>query len=187
MFDATLMFLDHGFMEVAAYGKPVNNRIGNWHPFVTPFDLFHTADKDIALYAGNDRLFAKLCKVLERPDLVTDSRFRSNQNRTENHVALKDELEMALKQRTAAHWLKVILEAGVPGGPILDVLEAAEHPQTRARNMLVDAGGVRVTGNPIKISGYEDPPTRPAAPTLDQHGDALRREFSEVQAAAFAV
>ena len=50
--------------------------------------------------------------------------------------------------------------------------------------MLVEAGGVRVTGNPIKISGYEDPPTRTAAPTLDQHGDALRREYAEVQAAA---
>jgi CoA:oxalate CoA-transferase len=91
---------------------------------------------------------------------------------------------MALKKQGAAHWLQVILAAGVPVGPILNVLETAEHPQTKARSMLVDAGGVRVTGNPIKISGYEDPPTRAAAPTLDQHGDALRREFADVQAAA---
>jgi CoA:oxalate CoA-transferase len=184
MFDATLMFLEHGFMEVVAYGKPVNNRIGNRHPFVTPFDLFHTADNDIALCAGNDRLFGELCEVLGRPDLIGDPRFRSNQHRTENHVALKYEFEIALKKQTAAHWLQVILAAGVPVGPILNVSETAEHPQTKARNMLVDAGGVRVTGNPIKISGYEDPTTRPAAPTLDQHGDALRREFAEVQAAA---
>jgi CoA:oxalate CoA-transferase len=60
----------------------------------------------------------------------------------------------------------------------MNVLEAAEHPQTKARNMLVEAGGVRVSGNPIKISGYEDPPTRAAAPTLNQHGDVLRREFA---------
>ena len=32
MFDATLIFLEHGFMEVVAYGKPVH-RIGNRHPF----------------------------------------------------------------------------------------------------------------------------------------------------------
>ena len=177
MFDATLLFLEDGLMEVAAYGKPVN-RIGNRHRFVTPFDVFQTADKDIVLCAGNDHLFDGLCKVLGRPDLITDNRFLSNQHRTDNHAALKYELEVALKKQAAAHWLKVIHEAGVPVGPIMNVLEAAEHPQTKARNMLVEAGGVRVTGNPIKISGYEDPPTRVAAPTLNQHGDVLRREFA---------
>ncbi|MGO9061498.1 MAG: CoA:oxalate CoA-transferase [Candidatus Binataceae bacterium] len=181
MFDATLMFLEHGFMEVVAYGKPVH-RIGNRHPFVTPFDVFQTADKDIVLCAGNDHLFGELCKVIGRPDLITDIRFLSNQHRTENHAALKYELEVALKKQTAAHWLKVIHEAGVPVGPIMNVLETAEHPQTKARNMLVEAGGVRVTGNPIKISGYEDPPTRAAAPTLNQHGEALCREFADAKA-----
>jgi CoA:oxalate CoA-transferase len=185
MFDATLMFLEHGLMEVAADGKPVQ-RTGNRHPSATPFDVFHTADQDIALCAANDRLFGKLCEVLGRPDLVIDPRFHSNQDRTGNHVALKHELEMALQKHPATHWLKLIAEAGVPIAPILNVLETAEHPQTRARNMLVEAGGVRVAGNPIKISGYEDPPTRPAAPALDQHGDALRREFAGTQASAFA-
>ena len=146
---------------------------------MTPFDVFQTADKDIVLCAGNDHLFGELCEVLGRPDLLTDIRFQSNQHRTENHAALKYELEVALKKQTAAHWLKVIHEAGVPVGPIMNVLETAEHPQTKARNMLVEAGGVRVTGNPIKISGYEDPSTRAAAPTLNQHGDAVRREFAK--------
>ena len=160
-------------MEVVAYGKPVD-RIGNRHPFVTPFDLFKTSDKDIALCAGNDRLFGQLCKVLGRPDLIADPRFRSNQHRTENHVALKYELESGSQEadrRTlaAGHSCKL----GVPVGPIMNVLETAEHPQTKARNMLVEAGGVRVSGNPIKILGYEDPPTRAPAPALDQHGDVI--------------
>lgn len=63
----------------------------------------------------------------------------------------------------------------------------AERPQTKARDMLVEAGGVRVTGNPIKISGYEDPPTRTGVPTLNQHGDALRREFADVPRGGSAV
>lgn len=32
-------------------------------------------------------------------------------------------------------------------------------------------------GNPIKISGYDDPPERVGAPQLNQRGEALRREF----------
>ena len=33
-------------------------------------------------------------------------------------------------------------------------------------------------GNPVKISGYEDPKVRVGAPTIDQHGAALRRRFA---------
>ena len=44
--------------------------------------------------------------------------------------------------------------------------------------MLIEAGGVRMPGNPVKISGYEDPTVRVGAPTLDQHGAALREEFA---------
>jgi CoA:oxalate CoA-transferase len=183
MFDATLAFLEHGFMEFVATGKPLH-RIGNRHPFMTPFDVFQSADKDFVICCGNDHLFAELCKVIERPDLISDNRFLSNQHRTENNAALKYELEVAFKRQPAAHWLKVIHDAGVPVGPVLNVAEAAVHPQTIARNMLIEAGGVRMPGNPIKISGYADPPTRVGAPTLNQHGDALRREFAVMTAAA---
>ena len=177
MFDSTLAFLEHGFMEFVATGKPLH-RIGNRHPFMTPFDVFQSADKDFVICCGNDHLFAELCKAIGRPDLIFDNRFLSNQHRTENNAALKYELELAFKKQPAAHWLKVIHDAGVPVGPVLNVAEAAVHPQTAARNMLIEAGGVRMPGNPVKISGYVDPKVRVGAPTLNQHGDALRREFA---------
>ncbi len=177
MFDSTLAFLEHGFMEYVATGKPLH-RIGNRHPFMTPFDVFQSADKDFVICCGNDHLFAELCKAIGRLELITDARFLSNQSRTENNAALKSELEATFKTQPAAHWLKTIHDAGVPVGPVLNVAEAAVHPQTVARNMLIEAGGVRMPGNPVKISGYEDPPVRTGAPTLNQHGDALRREFA---------
>jgi CoA:oxalate CoA-transferase len=177
MFDSTLAFLEHGFMEFVATGKPLH-RIGNRHPFMTPFDVFESADKDFVVCCGNDHLFAELCKAIGRPALILDNRFLSNQHRTENNAALKYELELAFKKQPAAHWLKVIHDAGVPVGPVLNVAEAAVHPQTIARNMLIEAGGVRMPGNPVKISGYVDPKVRVGAPTLNQHGDALRREFA---------
>jgi CoA:oxalate CoA-transferase len=177
MFDATLAFLEHGLMEYVASGKPLD-RIGNRHPFMTPFDVFASADKTFVICAGNDHLFAELCKAIGRPELISDHRFLSNQHRTLNNAALKVDLEVTLKKQPSAHWLKVIHEAGVPVAPLLNVAEAAEHPQTKARNMLIESGGVRMPGNPVKISGYEDPPTRVGAPTLNQHGDALRIEFA---------
>lgn len=42
---------------------------------------------------------------------------------------------------------------------------------------MIEAGGIRMPGNPVKIDGYNDPAERAGAPELDQHGAAVRKEF----------
>ena len=183
MFDATLAFLEHGVMEYSATGHSLG-RIGNRHPFMAPFDVFECADGHVAICCGNDRLFGQLCGALGRPDLAADPRYLDNQDRLSNGAALKRSLEDVLRTRCASHWLGALQAAGVPAGPLQSVSEAIEHPQTRARNMLIEAGGLKMTGNPVKISGYPDPAVRPAAPALDEHGARLRQEFRPAYAAA---
>lgn len=177
MFDATLAFLEHGFMSYVATGH-APKRIGNRHPYMAPFDVFEARDRQFVICCGNDSLFAKLCNAIDRPELAKDPRFVGNHERMEHAAALKEELETTLRSQDASYWLSVIHEAGVPVGPLLDIAEAAALPQTAARNMVIEAGGVRMPGNPVKISGYDDPAVRPGAPSLDQHGQALRKEFS---------
>jgi CoA:oxalate CoA-transferase len=183
MLDSTMAFLEHGLMEYVANGK-APGRIGNRHPFITPFDTFDAADRPFAICAGNDKLFAALCEAVGKPELATQPRFKTNVDRMTNNVALKAELESVLKTQPAAHWLKVIDGAGVPVAPLLDIAEAAKLPQIKARNMVIEAGGVQMPGNPVKISGYEDPAVRIGAPDLDQHGPALRKEFATQSPAA---
>jgi CoA:oxalate CoA-transferase len=65
----------------------------------------------------------------------------------------------------------------VPCSPINTVADAVENPQVRARNMIATAGGLRMAGNPIKLSAFPDPPTRAPAPELDADGEAVRRSL----------
>jgi CoA:oxalate CoA-transferase len=70
-----------------------------------------------------------------------------------------------------------LLAEGVPSGPINDIAGIANDPQIRARNMIVaiedpEAGPLKLAGNPIKLSAFPDPTSRPAAPALD--GDRAR-------------
>lgn len=176
MYDATVSLLEGAALAWLATGREPG-RIGNAHYAIAPFDTFTCADRDITVCAANDGLFAGLAAALGRPELAADPRFATNAARHDARGALKHELEAVLRTRTAEHWLEVLERAGVPCGPISTVAEAVGSEQTRHRRMVVDAGGLPVPGNPVKASAWDDPPVRPPAPALDEHGDAVRAEF----------
>ena len=177
MYDATVSLLEGAALSFLATGREPG-RIGNAHFAIAPFDTFACADRDITICAANDLLFGVLVTALGVPLLATDARFTSNALRHEHRAALKAQLEAVLRTSPGDHWLALLEAAGVPCGPISAIAEAAGSEQTRVRNMLVAAGGLPMPGNPVKASAYPDPPTRTAAPELDEHGALIRAELS---------
>jgi len=179
MLDGQLAILENAVARYVVTGR-APGPIGNRHPSITPFQAYATADGLMIIAAGNDGLFARLCQALGHPDLAADARFASNSSRTENADALQSALEGVLQQAPAAHWVAVLEAAGVPCSLIHTVADAVEHPQVQARNMIVRAGGLRMAGNPVKLSGFPDPPTRRPAPDLNADGDRIRQEFAVI-------
>jgi CoA:oxalate CoA-transferase len=177
MYDATLSLLEGAALSWLATGVDPG-RIGNAHFSIAPFDTFACADRDITVCAANDLLFGALAAALGLPGLLTDGRFTTNALRHAHRAELKAALQDVLGTRPAGHWLQVLEAAGVPCGPISDVAEAVGSEQSRARQMVVDAGGVPVPGQPLKLSSWPDPGARPPAPELDEHGPALRAELA---------
>src|SRR3546814_5861241 len=73
--------------------------------------------------------------------------------------------------------------AGVPASRINDVSQVLEHPQAKPRNMVIDvtdpkAGDLRIAGNPVKISGFDDPSRRSTAPDVVQDREKILRELA---------
>jgi CoA:oxalate CoA-transferase len=178
MFDALLAILESAAVRYLNTGQ-VPGPLGNRHPSIAPFEPYATADRPLIIAAGNDTLFARLCRALQCPQLVDDPRFASNPARTRHAEDLKDALEATLHTAPAQHWLALLETAGVPSSLINTVADAVIHPQVAARHMIVQAGNLRMAGNPIKLSGFPDSPTRPPAPELNGDGDKIRREFKE--------
>lgn len=176
LYDATVSLLEGAALSWLATGVDPEP-IGNAHFAIAPFDTFACSDGDLTICAANDTLFAALTRALGRPGLASDPRFVGNARRHERRDELKAELEAALGGATVEHWLGELDLAGVPCGPISSVAQAVGSAQTTARNMVVDAGGLPVPGNPVKASAWDDPARRPASPGLDEHGDAVRAEF----------
>jgi CoA:oxalate CoA-transferase len=171
MFDCQLALLENAALRYFLTGTSPGP-LGARHPSITPFEAYDAGNGHIIIAAGNDGLFAKACKALGRDDMAKDPRFKTNDLRFKHVDVVKAEFEKVLKTNTVEHWQKEFDKAGVPAGPINDMGHALEMAQTKARNMIVTtkdrvAGEVKLVGNPIKISGFADPRTRPPAPDLD--------------------
>lgn len=169
MDSALTALLNQGSAWVLGGVRP--RRRGNRHPSIAPYETYETADRPIAVAAGNDRLFARLCRALERPALAADPRFATNAARVDHVDALGAELEAVLRTQPAAHWLEALGTAGVPAGQINDVAEAFELAE-RLGLAPVDAG-TGVPAPPLRLSG-ERPAVRRQPPALDEHGEEIR-------------
>jgi CoA:oxalate CoA-transferase len=175
MLDGQIAILESAVLRYVTSGQ-APGPMGNRHPSIAPFEPLETADRPLIVAAGNDAIFQRLCQALGEPNLALDARFQTNRGRLEHMDALKIALEAILRTRNAAHWMTVLESAGVPCSLIHTVADAVEHPQVQARNMIVTADGLRMAGNPIKLSGFADPSTRSPAPALDADGPRIRQE-----------
>jgi CoA:oxalate CoA-transferase len=181
MLDAQVATLENAVARYVATGE-VPGPLGSRHPSIAPFEALETKQGHLVIAAGNDALFAKLCQALGRPELARDARFTSNEARTQNVDELTPLLEAALASRSACEWREILEGAGVPCGPVNDVAALLDDPQIAARNMVVPiddraAGGMKVAGNPIKLSGFDDPAARGAVPEIDADRERILSEF----------
>ena len=148
-------------------------RVGNAHPNIAPYEPFQAKDKGFVLGAANQRQWEKLCDAIAQPDLKSDPRFTTNQDRVRNRADLIGTLNDVFKEKNAAEWLEKFQEAGLPCGPINAIPEVFQHPQKEARGLVQEvehssAGKVNLTGFPYKLS-RTPAEIQQAPPTLGEH------------------
>ena len=154
--------------------------MGSAHPLNGPYQAFQTADGWINVGAANQRNWLRFLDVIGAPELNDDPRFASNHDRMQHLGELEEILNGYLRQEASAVWLERMERAGLPAGPVLDILEMQADPQANWREMIVEmdhpvAGRVKTLGHPVKFS--ETPASlRRAAPVLGQHSREVLQE-----------
>ncbi|HQZ90408.1 MAG TPA: CoA transferase [Thermomicrobiales bacterium] len=160
-------------------GNPAK-RYGNAHANIVPYQTFRARDQHMTLGVGNDRQFQALCAILGRPELGGDERYVTNSARVANRDELVSILQERLLTKDADDWIAACDAANIPSGKINTIEQVFAHPQTLARDMLVEvehptAGLLKLAGIPFALS--ETPAKiRLAPPTLGQHTDEVLRE-----------
>lgn len=159
-------------------GGVVPFRMGNSHPSLFPYEPLPCSDGQLIITAGNNGQFRKLVHALGVPELADDPRFGRNEDRTANREQLRPLLVERLRTRTTREWFEALTAAGVACGPINTIDQGVAFAEEVGLDPVVTVGSgaaaVPSVRNPITFSGtpasYRLPP-----PTLDEHGDEIRR------------
>jgi crotonobetainyl-CoA:carnitine CoA-transferase CaiB-like acyl-CoA transferase len=176
LMDAALTsLLNQGSGWVA--GGRVPGRMGNRHPSIVPYETFAAADRPFAVAVGNDRLFARLCEAVGRPELPADPRYATNEARVAHRDALGELLAASFAASDAAHWVGALRAAGVPAGLINGVDEAWALAEELGMEPVAEVDGVPLAQPPLRLDG-ERPAIRHRPPRLDEHGEELRAWLS---------
>jgi crotonobetainyl-CoA:carnitine CoA-transferase CaiB-like acyl-CoA transferase len=164
---------------VGAYlaDRVVPQPMGTAYGALLPYQTFQTRTRDIAIGIGSDKLWRAFCPLLGIAHMVDDPRYVTNAARHANRPSLVAALQAAFLTKTYEEWESILLPAGIPMGAINTIDHVVEHPQVKARGVLVEcdhpvAGAVRVVGPPVRLS---DTPgaVRAPAPLLGEHTDEV--------------
>jgi crotonobetainyl-CoA:carnitine CoA-transferase CaiB-like acyl-CoA transferase len=169
LYETALAWMTHISANAQVAGEdPVP--VGSGARGIAPYQAYACRDGHLVVAAGNDALFAALCRELGHPEWVDDPRFASNPDRARHLGDLNALLAPLLEAQDRAHWQQRLDAAGIPNAPVRSVLEAISDPQARSLGMLATLPGsdIRFTGLPLSFDG-ERPANHSRAPQLGAH------------------
>ena len=184
LFDSIMAFSIWDMSDYWGTGVPPTP-LGTSNKMSAPYQAVKARDGYFVMGATNQKLWTRLCEVLDRRDLIDHADYASVALRLKNREAMIEVLEQEFGKRDSAEWVEVLLAAGIPSGPILSYPEAFGSEHARHRNMCMEIehpneGTVKNIGFPVKLLGT--PPTvRRHPPLLGEHNDEI---FAEINGGA---
>ena len=163
----------------------VPHAIGNHHPSIAPYGLFHTADVPIQIACGNDNQWRALSGLLG----IDDARFASNRDRVGLREELIAVLESALSSDAAETWLQRLADLGIPAGKVRTLDDVYSWDQTRSQGLVVEVehptlGTVELPGPPLRFddnayAGAREQHLPP--PLLGEHDKSVRAWLDDLR------
>jgi crotonobetainyl-CoA:carnitine CoA-transferase CaiB-like acyl-CoA transferase len=166
------------------YGGKAPERVGLKHPTIAPYGAFTCADgREVVISIQNEREWADFCRwVLLRPELLEDTRCKSNSDRVQNREFVDGLVASVFATLGSGDIADRLTAAQTAFGQVNSVYDLIQHPQLRTRYMQVQGKKIEIPSIPWGMEWDSD--TFPAAPDLDQHGQLLRQEFGEDEASS---
>ncbi|XP_023445738.2 succinate--hydroxymethylglutarate CoA-transferase isoform X5 [Dasypus novemcinctus] len=134
---------------------------------------FKTKDGYLVVGAGNNQQFATVCKILNLPELIDDSKYKTNHLRVQNRKELVKILSTRFAEERTTKWLCLFEGSGVPYGPINSMKNVFAEPQVLHNGLIMEmkhptVGKISVPGPAVRYSKFTMSASRPP-PLLGEH------------------
>jgi crotonobetainyl-CoA:carnitine CoA-transferase CaiB-like acyl-CoA transferase len=139
LYDSIVSWLSYLATYYFVTGKEPK-RMGSAHASIVPYQAFSCKDKELIIAVGNDRQFQALCRALALERLLEGKRFTTNTDRVRNRTELIPILSKRFRDKTAAHWSKVLNAYGVPSASVYRIADVTRDPQIRYRGLFKSKG-----------------------------------------------
>ena len=181
LFDCGLMISAYYGLEALLRGNDPP-RFGNGHPSIMPYGVYEAADGPLVVAVGNNGQYLRFCTdVIDRPDLASDERFKTNITRTTHRDELMPEIRRELAARRRADLLERMSKAGIPCGEVAGLHEALTSRRAVEGGLVntmdhPEVGSVHVMASPYRFDG-ERLPVRRAPPQLGEGTQEVLRDL----------
>ncbi|XP_066898979.1 succinate--hydroxymethylglutarate CoA-transferase isoform X1 [Kogia breviceps] len=161
-------------------GQEEARRWGTAHGSIVPYQAFKTKDGYLVVGAGNNQQFATVCKILNLPELIDDSKYRTNRLRVQNRKELIKILSTRFEEEMTGKWLHLFEGSGVPYGPINSMKNVFAEPQVLHNGLVMEmkhptVGKISVPGPAVRYSELKMSEANPP-PLLGQHTTHILKE-----------
>ena len=161
--------------------KDVPQQAGNNHPTGIPTGVFKTNNGHINIAATGGAIYERFCELMQRPDWLTDARFKSPGLRLKYRDEMNAEIEAITITKSSEEWIKSFNKAGVPAGFIYTIDQVFEDPQVKHLGMAApiehpELGSIDLVAQPITLSDHPFE-IRSATPQLGEHTDSVLEEL----------
>ena len=168
LMDCVVSAMANQALNYLSTGTPPG-RTGNYHPNLTPYQVFDCADGHIIIATGNDAQYQRLCTLLGLDDMAEAPAFLRNSDRVANREEMIARLMAETRKQTCADLLAGCEARGIPAGPINDMAQVFEDPHVQARGLQIAPEGVPGVRSPFRFSDADLVLDR-AAPKLGADG-----------------
>ena len=160
------------------HGGKAPKQAGMNHPSIAPYGGYMTKDDEMVVISiQNNREWARFCaEILKEPDMATDPRFDTNDNRVANRQALDVVINRVFGSYDRVDLVEMLRQCSIAYGSLNSVGDLANHPALRRKMMDVHGEMMSLVASPIVTEN--DPDTFTTIPKLGEHTEQIREEFA---------
>ena len=169
LLEAQVFMLDFQAARFLMEGE-VAGQSGNDHPTIIPQGVFPASNGHINIAAASDRLWARMCAALDRPDWAGHPGWNTREGRSMDRQAINAAIAEVTRHQPVAHWVSLLETSGIPCGPIYAIDAMFADPQVRHLGIatpLPDGRG-SVMASPVNLSDVSKAVRLPV-PAADGH------------------